>query len=225
MTSESYTYDGLGRLVSSNDSQNNQIFFTYNTLGQLTSESNNGQTVNYNYDDAGNLITTSINGETIERSYDVLNRITNIQNNSENVISYTYDALNQLSETLGNTRETMMSYDSLNRLTHLTPSSGTGYSYSYDAKSHLLQNGIDTYSYDALNQLTKVHYTDKRFGVMEGNEYSYDLMGNRIKEENTRTITRTTKTGAVVTTERKRAWDYITNPLNQYSDVLAPNSS
>jgi hypothetical protein len=56
---------------------------------------------------------------------------------------------------------------------------------------------------------------------MQGNAYDYDLMGNRYNEQNIRIVTKTTKTGAVVTTEKKKVWNYEINSLNQYSDILA----
>jgi hypothetical protein len=46
-------------------------------------------------------------------------------------------------------------------------------------------------------------------------------MGNRFNEQNIRLITKTTKTGAIITTEKKKIWNYSTNILNQYTDVLS----
>lgn len=56
---------------------------------------------------------------------------------------------------------------------------------------------------------------------MQGNAYDYDLMGNRYNEQNIRITNRTTRTGAVVTTEKRKIWNYEINSLNQYSDILA----
>ena len=138
VTYETYTYDGLGRLTDTNDSQGNHETFAYNSLNQLVSESSvipaeagiypNGQKVLYEYDANGNLTkTTYPSGEVVTRTYDTLNRTMNISDSSGSVMTYSYDQINLNTQTLGNGRVTSYSYDNLNRLNSFihTPMVGT----------------------------------------------------------------------------------------------------
>lgn len=101
MTFETYAYDGLGRLVVASDSDGNDITFTYNTLGQLASETNNGETLIYTYDDFGNLLSTTYpTGREVTRSYDSLNRLTQVLDGAQSIVNYGYDTLNMQELTL-----------------------------------------------------------------------------------------------------------------------------
>lgn len=92
MTQESYQYDGLGRLVGANDSENQALSFSYNGFGDLISETNAGKTIAYSYDNTGNLISQSLDGQTTTLSYDAKKRIESIAYNSQTIISYSYDS-------------------------------------------------------------------------------------------------------------------------------------
>lgn len=70
-------------------------------------------------------------------------------------------------------------------------------------------------------------YGNTRFGTgIQGNTYEYDLMGNRINEQNIRIITKTNKkTGTTTEIQRNKIWNYTTNNLNQYTDVLGQSGT
>jgi RHS repeat-associated protein len=220
-TYETYSYDEIGRLKNSTDSTGKAISFAYDRLGNLTSETNGGKVVNYTYDLLGNKLTTQTpNNRTIANTYDILNRITAVKQDNVNVATYIYDPLNLTKETLANGIQTNYGYDGWNRMSQIGNDT-----IAYDPNSNITKKGTDTYVYDQLNQITQAKYTDKRYGTMEWNGYNYDLMWSRQSEENLRWITKTTRTGAVVTTERKKIWNYTPNTSNQYIDILAQSGT
>ncbi|RXF38028.1 hypothetical protein EG864_16050, partial [Enterococcus faecalis] len=59
MTSETYSYDELGRMIEANDSNNHKLEFSYDSLGRMITETQSVSLVSYSYDNNNNL--TSIN--------------------------------------------------------------------------------------------------------------------------------------------------------------------
>lgn len=223
VTYETYTYDARGYLISTTNSLGISTTHTYDLLGNLTSESNGGKTLNSTYDALGNRLTlTTPSGRTYTSTYDTSDRMTSILEGSNPLATYTYDALHLTRETTGNGVSTDFTYDQSHRLSSLATDS-----FVYDANSNILRKGSATYTYDPYNQLTQALYGDMRFGTgMQGNAYDYDLMGNRESEHNIRFITKTNKkTGTTTEIQRNKVWDYTTNTLNQYLDVLAQSGT
>lgn len=190
VTSESYTYDALGRLVSATDSEWNDLSFNYDSLSRLTSETNSNDTINYIYDNNGN--TTSINN--INYTYDIANRLTSVKNWTKTVANYTYDSLNLLSQTLWNGVTTNYTYDTLNRLHSLghseldsESSNDTTYTYTYNTRWDITSDGKDSYTYDSLGRLTWVNY-DKvntpQYNWDKIERFYYDDQWNRTSQEN-----------------------------------------
>lgn len=125
-------------------------------------------------------------------------------------------------ETLANGIATNYGYDVGNRMSQVGADTLT-----YDANSNIITKGIESYTYDIYNQLTETMYGNTRFGTgMQGQAYEYDLMGNRINEQNIRIVMRTNKkTGTTTEIQRNKIWNYTTNGLNQYTDVLAQSGT
>ncbi|MEW5757990.1 MAG: toxin TcdB middle/N-terminal domain-containing protein [Candidatus Omnitrophota bacterium] len=94
----SYLYDTKNNLVQAIDNQNNQIIFTYDSLGRKIRMIDSDMGLyNYSYDLAGNLVAQiDAKGQTIEFAYDELNRLmqkrdsTN-QNNPTILATHIYD--------------------------------------------------------------------------------------------------------------------------------------
>lgn len=111
VTSETYMYDALGRLISGTDNLGNTENFEYDSLNRLISEDG----VHYTYDSNGNI--TGINGT--DYAYDISNRLTSISKGTQSIANYTYDSLSLQSQTLGNGVSTNYTYDVLQRLASL----------------------------------------------------------------------------------------------------------
>ena len=227
VTYETYVYDALGHLTATNNSDNNQTSYTYDTLGNLMSETSGGKTSTYTYDAVGNKFGIHTpNGRNLTYIYDNQNRLTSVREGTTTIASYTYDSLNLMSETLGNGVTTNYGYDSGNRLDSLQ-SPAQSNTLTYDANSNITSKGIESYTYDSYNQLIEAMYRNTRFGTgIQGNAYEYDLMGNRQNEQNIRIITKTNKkTGTTTEVQRNKIWNYTTNSLNQYTDILAQSGT
>ncbi len=166
------------------------------------------------------------NGRTLAYIYDNLNRLTSVKEGNATIASYTYDSLDLTAEILGNNTTTNYTYDQGNRLNSLQ-SPAQSDTLTYDANSNITSKGIESYTYDSYNQLTDAMYGNTRFGTgIQGNTYEYDLMGNRINEQNIRIITKTNKkTGTTTEIQRNKIWNYTTNDLNQYTDVLGQSGT
>lgn len=113
-----YTYDALGRLIQSIETDNNA--------------ETGGETTAYTYDAAGNRLTETKGGKTTSYSYNGLNQLTKATETGEGVNAvrtYTYDTNgNQTVEvmkegTVESQRRTF-TYDEANRLTGLTVKEG-----------------------------------------------------------------------------------------------------
>jgi len=74
---EHTTYDVLGRVTAITNSDNSQpLSFTYDGLGRMASETQNGRTLTYSYDIAGNLTSTKYpSNKTVDKSYDGIDRL------------------------------------------------------------------------------------------------------------------------------------------------------
>lgn len=88
-----FTYDPLGRLLTSTDPENVVTTYTYDMLGQMTQQSNpDAGTYHYIYDPSGNM-TRLVNplNDTIKYSYN-FNQLTRIRypRNAVNNVHYTY---------------------------------------------------------------------------------------------------------------------------------------
>ncbi|MGN6711392.1 cellulose binding domain-containing protein [Anaerocolumna jejuensis] len=167
----SYEYDALGQTQKVTDSKNRNIRYTWTKTGEKDSMTYpDGSKVSYVYDKAGNM--------------------TGVIDTNDGNNTYTYDALGQVTaKKLANGAESLYTYDSTGLLTQRQEKTGGAvketYSYSYDAngnrtKEASVKNGTTktiTYTYDALDQLTK---------VVDGSvtrNYSYDEFNNRSSKE------------------------------------------
>jgi RHS repeat-associated protein len=159
-----YGYDKLDHLTSLTDPQGKALGFGYDPGGNLTEVTRpNGLTTTNAFNDAGRLAeTTSIEGgeppttlESLEYGYDP----------AGNVTSRVDQRLEQ---------ETSYAYDALNRLTDFNPPGEGSTVYGYDKAGNRTEAGGTTYTFNALNQLTK---------ASNGTTYGYDSAGRMTSKE------------------------------------------
>ncbi len=132
ITSEAYSYDALGRLISGNDSNLSKLDFSYDSQGRLLSETNSGTVVGYNYD-ANNNLTKLIYPDLREQvyGYDALNRATNITYSGGTIATYSYSGIVNTGITYGNGKTVAQTFDGVLRLQSLNNGINS-YTYSYD---------------------------------------------------------------------------------------------
>jgi RHS repeat-associated protein len=179
-TTTQYTYDGMGRVLTSTDQAGKVTTKTYDGVGHLSTvkDALNNLT-QYAYDLDGNLLNlTDAAGRVTSYQYDGLNRRAIRTLPLGMLESYTYDpAGNLATKTDFNGKATTNKYDVLNRLLSKTPQTGTAISFTYTPTGQRLTmtdaSGTTNYtSYDNRDRLkTKV--------IPEGTlNYTYDAHGN-----------------------------------------------
>ena len=207
-TSVSFDYDPAGMLLSAED-ENGTMSFAYDSSGRLAKVAYpDGEVVSYGYDLAGNRKRlTYPNGMELNYVFDALNRLTRISELGQMVASFSYDQLSRvIRRELSNGTYSTYNYDASDRLLELINAKSTSevissFAYTYDNTGNRLTmttlNGTTQYTYDGINQLTKVIYPDG-----STTSYNLDPAGNRVSE--------------VVDAN---AVEYTTNSLNQYTDI------
>ncbi|MBA4368068.1 MAG: hypothetical protein C0403_10585 [Desulfobacterium sp.] len=165
--------------------------------------------ISYAYDAAGNRRFMAYpDGFTLNYKYDAANRLIRISDTNDNtIVSYQYDAAGRRTRrTLGNGTYTTYQYDDLDRLTLLinySPGNSvqSRFAYTHNAAgirtSMTTLEGVHSYSYDDIYQLTNVEYPDSREV-----SYTFDEVGNRISVANDGAVT-----------------NYTTNELDQYTQA------
>ncbi len=181
-SSQSFTYDASGRILTAKNANGKTTTYQYNTDGDLVQILYPVGSVQYQYN--GNCCGVSkiidANGNTQEMTYDLMGRPTSVKDKTGNTITYVYDAAGNVIKEIdpkGIPKE--YGYDALNRLNSVKLKVGTWH-YDYDGQSNLVTitdaNGHKTnYEYNNKSQLTKE--TD---AIGNSTGYSYDLNGNLV---------------------------------------------
>jgi len=208
-TVETNGYDAHGNLVQTVD-PTGTTNYVYNANDWLTEvEYPGGLYLKFTYDADGRR-TSSVDqtGYTLNYAYDALGNLSTITDGTgAMIVSYTYDADNRLvRKDMGNGTYTTYAYDADGNITSLINYAPDGtinseFLYTYDSRglvsSMTTLQGVWTYTYDALGQLTGWNAPDGTFAT-----YSYDAMGNR-----------------VLVNENGVTTAYTTNNMNQYTTV------
>lgn len=181
----SLTYDPRGRLTS-RVTGGETTSYTYDGVGQLlTVTAPSGATYTYSYDAAHRLTGIADNlGNHIHYTLDAMGNRTQEQilDAASNIVqthSRTFDALNRLYQDIGAVNQTTAyAYDANGNLTSITDPLNHLSSISYDALNRLITStnpatGVTHYGYDALDQLVQV--TDPKSLVTQ---YTRDGLGN-----------------------------------------------
>jgi RHS repeat-associated protein len=136
-TTKQTGYDGAGHVLSETDGLNHTLAsYSYDALGrQLTSADALTRTTTYNYD-AANRLSTTVNplNQTTTYAYDSGGRLTSVSY-SDGVtpsVSYMYDTDARVLTMVDGTGTTTNVWDSLGRLTQQTDGAGHSVSYAYD---------------------------------------------------------------------------------------------
>ncbi|MBD2872135.1 S8 family serine peptidase [Paenibacillus arenilitoris] len=179
-TAQSYSYDELGRVISTQDALNHITNNSYDSLGQLTSVTNAKQeTTSYQYDQFGNLTALVYpDGSKVLKRYDELGRLQSQTDQLGKIKKIYYDAAGNMNKFVDRKGITFTySYDTRNRLTNrISPSETISYTYTVDGlrKSMTDQTGTTSYSYDeSTGELTGQTYPDNK-----EISYTYDGSGN-----------------------------------------------
>jgi RHS repeat-associated protein len=184
-------FDGSGRRTSMVEPRGNvagadpaqyRWSFVYDALDRTTSQTSPlGHTMASAYDRVGNRTSrTDANNRTVSYAYDAANHLTAVTAPDGTKTTYAYDATSNLTgRTDAKAHTTSYGYDAANRMTTLTNPIGS-WSFAYDgagnrSRSTVPGGGIITASYDALNRLTGIDYSDTTPDV----GFGYDANGNR----------------------------------------------
>jgi RHS repeat-associated protein len=150
MQSFTYTYDANGNRISQVDSPSGTTTFTYDPLNRLTQAAYPGTygTWSWTYDPVGNRSSQSAPSGTTNYTYDANNRFT-----TAGGVTYSYDANGNL--TAISTGRTF-AYDSLDRLTQTT-GSGSTVNYIYNGDGLKVRragpDGVTRYYYDGIRPI------------------------------------------------------------------------
>ncbi len=181
-TSEQFTYDGKGNLLSRKDQTGAVTNFTYNNHGQvLTAENSTGGVVTYTYNGDGTLASRSdTDTGTTTFQYDNYKRPNRVNLPDGTFRLYAYnlnDQVTSMTDELG--RTTTFFYDANGNLTQVTDAAGKSVQYAYDQMDRLISTTnrlgkTSTYAYDVMERLASI--TDP---AGASTSFSYDPRGWR----------------------------------------------
>ena len=180
----SYTYNSSGQLETQTDPLGNVTKLFYdNQSGELISQSDSlGNVSEYSYDLVGNLIRVKDpEGNETRFEYDLMNRLIKQTDAQKGITGFAYNTIGDLlsvRDAKGNI--TSFEYDQERRLLHRRDSLEREEHFAYDLVGNLIQkiNRDSTpisYQYDVLNRLVQ-----KDLGSDIVN-YEYDAIGNLIR--------------------------------------------
>jgi RHS repeat-associated protein len=208
-TFEAFAHDDRGNLLTATD-EAGTTSFTYDAADRLTNVTYpNGRFLEYTYDAGGRRIRLEDQtGFVVKYRYDAAGRIAELTDGADaRLVLYTYDSVGRLvRDDNGNLTFTTYVFDDAGQLTNLVNHLPDGtvssrFDYTYDAlgrrRSVTTLEGLTTFGYDAIGQLTLVTLPNNR--VIQ---YEYDPAGNR-----TAVIDDGVQT------------DYQPNAMNQYSRI------
>ena len=175
-----------GDIAEQIDPEGNVTAFSYDLLGrQLSTTDPLGNTTSYTYDAGGNRISeTYADGAAIARSYDSDGRLTDETDETGRVTSYTYDAAGRLDQVeRPDSAVVTYDYDGAGNLTQVTDPSGRtatvtrdergmtthvevgpmAFDYEYDAAGRMSSvydglGNLSTFEYDAAGRMTAANY-------------------------------------------------------------------
>lgn len=165
-STEQFTYDSKGNILTKTDTGGNQWTYTYNNRGQVLTETNplGGQLI-FTYNADGTLYSvrrSDINNATVY-GYDTCKRVTSITNPDGS--------------------QTTFILDNMSRTTKITYPGSRTFTYQYDKNGNLIKytdplGDNVTYEYDKMDRLVKI------IGKEEENDnttFAYDFSGNIVK--------------------------------------------
>lgn len=177
----SFTYDKAGRLTAKSVSGQPSITYAYDNANRLETITQGLASVGFTYDDANRRTSTTLpNGILVEYGYDAASQLTGITyKNGATVLgnlTYSYDQSGRRTKLGGSLARTGLpqplssaTYNAANRVTQRGSAT-----LAYDANGNLTSDGINTYSWDARNQLVGIS------GAVNAS-FQYDSFGRRVR--------------------------------------------
>jgi RHS repeat-associated protein len=177
--SVSYTYDSADRRTSMTVTGQPTINYNYNNANRLTGITQGQTAVSYSYDAAGRRSSITLpNGVIGDYGYDAGSNLTNITyRQGANVIgnlTYEYNAVRartkvggSLARTISTPAVALGTYNAANQLVQR----GTT-TYTYDNNGNLLNDGANTYSWNARSELSSIAGSTSA-------SFQYDSFGRR----------------------------------------------
>ena len=183
---ETWTYDGIGRVLTHTDRKHQVTELSYDALGRST-------------------LVSYADGSGTQASYDAANRLTDLTDTASGALHRSYDDLDCLTSETTAQGSVSYGYDIAGRRTRMTAATQAMVSYAYDDANSLisltqgneavqfayedgnrrtqltLPNGITVhYGYDDASELTALTYA-KADGTSIGDlAYGYDFLGHRV---------------------------------------------
>jgi RHS repeat-associated protein len=178
-----YTYDHMGRIQTAIDSNGVELTYEYNELNHITRIIYpDHKYTEYVYSDCCPRIVDHITdraGQSTFFIYDELKRLIKVINPAQKILRYKYDLNGNLIELIDQQgKSTHFEYDKRNRLIAKQYADGHKLKYTYNSigliEKHTNARQVDRiYSYNALNQITNINYSDDTPDIT----YAYDGYG------------------------------------------------
>ena len=181
-------YDGLGRLIQSQQAQQQLVDGNYDVLTEFTYDFRGNKISEYMpqkvspYTGIGAIYQPLTGGSLVANAYDILGRIisTIAPDDTLTTTSYGLDSnLQQFLTQVTDAKEQTTTYrkDAFGRTVAVEPATGPGVTYEYDSQNRLTDSdygGAETYiTYDLAGRKTGMQDAD-----MGGWTYGYDALGN-----------------------------------------------
>ena len=178
----SYAYDAAGRRTSTSVSGQTAVSYTYDNADRLTQISQGSSNVSFSYGSDSRRTSLSLpNGVTMNYNYDAASQLSGINytllSNSLGNLTYTYDLAGRRTGVGGSLARTgtpqtaaAASYNANNQLIQWK-----GTTLTYDNNGNLMNDGTNTYNWNARNQLSSISG-----GVSAS--FQYDSFGRRVNK-------------------------------------------
>jgi RHS repeat-associated protein len=175
----SYTYDTADRRATMTVAGQPPVTYGYDDASRLTSITQGSSVVGFTYDDADRRTQLALpNGVTVDYGYDAASQISSLTYKlgatTLGDLAYTYDLKGNRTSVGGSWARTGLptalasaTYDSANQI-----ATWAGTTFTYDANGSLTNDGAQTYSWNARNQLTGLS------GSLSAS-FQYDALGRR----------------------------------------------
>jgi RHS repeat-associated protein len=200
----SYTYDAVGRVLTTTDTNGDVIQNVYDATGDVIKRvHSDGAVTTYQFDVLGLVAQTTLaNGTAIGDSYDALGKLTSETDPAGNATLYIYDADGRLIKQIfpdGTSQTT--TYDADGRAIAVTDTQGNVETYTYGNSTSSSGSAGGTNGIGRLMAATDA--------LGNTTQYSYDANGNRLSE--------ITPSGQTV--------KYIYDKLNRNTQIIAPDGT
>ncbi len=179
-----YLFDWEDRVVEIEGTDGTTQTLSYDEKGNLLSQSENGQAIQYRYNTDGDWTSQTLDGETIEYRHNADGLLTRITQNGS-ITRFRYNATGRLDRiTFPNGNRHTYQYDALGFRTRTERSDGSHMNYQYDSAGNMIENDGqhadgDTYgerfTLDAENRVSRMDFPEN-----QGLDITYDDKGNPI---------------------------------------------